>query len=484
MLARIRLASPVLLLAPMPTAARILAGMVALCTSGAAFADRNLTLDDALALARTQNRDLRIGRARLLAAESGVALARAALLPTLAAQGKYTHNYKEVDLDIGEFTAPTTALADTIRGSTPSAGEAAAISAFEQQSAAAIASQPPIVIQKEEQLDGSVTATVPLIAPSAWYGYASASSSARSSEASFEVTLANVLLGVAQAYYAAAGADELVVARQDAVDVANDTFRVAKARVGSDLANPVDITRAEAALVRAQQDLVEAQNTRNAAYRSLATLLGTHESLKVTPPADAAADPGTTAQLVPHALASRPELAVDRASIDAAARSSRADAWKWAPTLSAFANARAFNYTGFSGDKYSWAAGLELDWVLYDGGARDAQRATANAQADEARAQLDLLRDSISDEVANARGTLDTKHKAVESASRARTLASEALRMTRAQYDAGTVKQLDVLEAQDSMVGAEVALAQAHFELALADIQLRHAAGTFPGGAR
>ena len=472
--------------------ARILAGVVlgwAIAAAGApdAHAERTLTIDDALALARANNRDLRAGRARLGEAEAGVALARAALMPTVSAQGKYTHNYKGVDLDIGEFIAPTTGLAETIRGSTPSAAEAAAVASFEQQTNAQLAAQAPIVIQKEEQLDGSVNASVPLVAPAAWFGYSSAKSSARSSEANYSATEASVLVAVAQAFYAAAGADELVVARTDAVAVANDTYAVSKARVESDLANPVDVTRAEAALVRAQQDLVEADNVRASAYRSLATLLGTRDAIKVAPPSEAAAsaavDPGQTADLVPHALSSRPELAAERATLDAANATANADAWKWSPTLSAFGNAHAYNYTGFSGDKYAWAVGLELDWVLYDGGTRDAQRRTADAQAEEARAQLSLLNDSISDEVANARGTLDTKHKAVESAQRSLALQRETLRLTRAQYDAGTVKQLDLLDAQDALVAAEVALAQAHFDVALADLQLRRAAGTFPNPA-
>jgi outer membrane protein TolC len=467
----------------MPATARILASALALFTGRAAFADRSLTLDEALALARSNNRDLRVGRARLASAEAGIAQARAALMPTVSAQGKYTHNYKEVDLDISEFTAPTLGLANTIAGTTTGA-EQAALQSYIQQANAQITAQAPIVIQKEEQLDGGVNANLPLLAPAAWYGYASAKSTARSGEANYAVTEANVLVGVAQAFYAAAGADELVRARTDAVQVANDTFKYAKARVGSDLANPVDIKRAETAVVRAQQDLVEAQNTRATAYRSLGTLLGTREPLHVQPSSDAPQDPGTTDQLVPHALALRPELAAEHAAADAATDSSRANAWKWAPTLSAFGNAHVFNYTGFSGDKYSWAVGLELDWVLYDGGVRDAQRAIADAQADEAHAELDLLNDSISDEVANARGTLDTKHKAVDSALRSRELASETLRLTRAQYEAGTANQLDVLQAQDSLVAAEVALAQAHFDVSLADLQLRRAAGEFPGGQK
>ena len=468
----------------MPATATILASALVLCTGRAALADRTLTLDDALALARSYNRDLWMGRARLAEAEAGIGLARAALMPTLSASGRYTHNYKEVDLSVTEFSQPTLALANTIAATAP-ALEAAAVQGYIQQTNAALAEQAPFVIQKEEQLDGNVNGNLPLIAPSAWYGYASAKSSARSGEANYAVTEANVLLGVAQAYYAAAGTDELVRARQDAVQVANDTYRVAKARVGSDLANPVDVTRAESALVRAQQDLIEAQNNRAIAYRSLATLIGTHaEPLHVAPGAEPARDPGTVADLTPHALAVRPELAAERAAATAAHDTARADAWKWAPTLSAFGNGHIGNYIGFSGDRFSWAVGVELDWFLYDGGTRDAQRAIANGQLDEAHAQLSLLHDTISDEVANAHGELDTRRKAVDAATRARELATEALRITRAQYEAGTASQLDLLEAQDSLVVADVGLARAHYDVSLADVELRRAAGLFPADTR
>ena len=41
--------------------------------------------------------------------------------------------------------------------------------------------------------------------------------------------------------------------------------------------------------------------------------------------------------------------------------------------------------------------------------------------------------------------------------------------------------QLDLLQAQDTLVLSEVSLAQARFDVALADLELRRAAGTFPG---
>jgi len=127
---------------------------------------------------------------------------------------------------------------------------------------------------------------------------------------------------------------------------------------------------------------------------------------------------------------------------------------------------------------------LSLDWVVFDGGVRDAQRHVADAERRQAEARLELLGATVSDEVANARGAVTTKRKGVAAAQRAVELGRETLRLVRAQYEAGTAKQLDVLQAQDVLVGAEVALAQAHFDVAFADLQLRRAAGAFPAAAK
>lgn len=458
-----------------------LLGALVLASAGVARADRNITLDDALALARAHNRDLRGARERIVEADASVAQARAALFPTIVAQGKYTHNYKEVDFDAAALLAPTFAIGDAIRGTTTNAAEAAAIDAAERGAQTALASQPAVVIQKMEELDGVVSATVPVLAPPLYYALSAAQHSRDASGAGYQVTEAGILVSVAQAYFAAAGTDELVVARQDAVKVATETFDVAKARVAADLANQVESMRAETALVRARQDLAEAENARAAAYRALSTLLGTHEPIAVQAVRTQPEEAGAVDALVGQARARRPEIAAERATIAAAEASARASAWRWSPTLSAFGNLRGQNYTGFSGDRYAWAVGVQLDWVLWDGGVRDAQRHIAEAQRREAEARLELLADTVFDEVANARGSFDTKRKGVASAERSVALARETLRLVRAQYEAGTARQLDVLQAQDVLVGAEVALAQAHFDVALADLQLRRAAGEFPG---
>jgi outer membrane protein TolC len=461
-----------------------LVGVLILMAAGRAGADRNITLDDALAMARGHNRDLRGARERIVEADAGVAQAWAALLPTVSAQGKYTRNYKEVDFDVNSLLGPTFDVANAIAKTTDNAAEAAMINDVVARDQGALQGTPLVVIQKLNELDGVVSASVPLVSPPSYYGLSAARHSRDATGASYQVTEATVLLSVAQAYFAAAGTDELVRARQDAVKVATETFDVAKARVAAELANQVESTRAETALVRAQQDLTEAENSRGAAYRALATLIGTHEPITVQAVAALPAEPGAFDALVGEARSRRPEITAERETIAAAEANARAGAWRWSPVLSAFGFLRGQNYTGFSGDKYAWGVGLQLDWLIYDGGVRDAQRHIAEAQRREAEARLELLADTVSDEVANARGSLDTKRKGVGAAQRAVELARETLRLVRAQYEAGTSRQLDVLQAQDTLVGAEVSLAQAHFDVGLADLQLRRASGEFPGRLR
>ena len=98
---------------------------------------------------------------------------------------------------------------------------------------------------------------------------------------------------------------------------------------------------------------------------------------------------------------------------------------------------------------------MTLTWPFFD----PAHRGFAKSLATWADANLAALPHDDVDTACRARvralgeaGFL----KAVVAAERSVALAQEALGIVRAQYDAGTATQLDVLQAQDSLVAAEV----------------------------
>ncbi|HEX9104170.1 MAG TPA: TolC family protein [Polyangia bacterium] len=458
--------------------------MALLVLPSVARAQRTLALDEALQTAHRNNRDLKQAKARVAQAHAGVLTAWSALLPVVTAQGKYTHNYKEIDVNLAQATQPTFALADIVKSTSNAPGQASAISAFELAAASQIASQPVPVINKLDQLDFVAAATVPLIVPYAYSALSAAKRSEEAGRANFDVSDAQVLYSTAQAYYACAGADELVAARLHAVVVAQKALDNARARLEAGVVNRVEVQRAELQLVRAQQALVESQDTQAQTYRALGTVMNMHEPVRVIAEEPAPAEAAPVETLTAQALQLRPEFGVLQKTVDSNRLTVESNALRWLPTLSAFGNVRAFNYAGFSGDQYSWAVGLQLDWTLYDGGVRDAQRKLAVAQREENEAKLDLLRDQVRDDVYNAERALKTRRRALETARRSVQLSQQTLDLVQVQHDAGTATQLDLLQAQDNLVAAEVALAQARFDLALGGLSLERLSGAFPANLK
>jgi outer membrane protein TolC len=431
----------------------VAAAVLAAPTAARAAAEaRALTLDDALALAKKRNRSLVVEQARLAQAQTNLSSAWALLLPTVAAQGKYTRNY-------AEFLFPGVPNQMMMMMGQTSTG---------------------LLIQPLNQLDAAVSFTAPLLVPAAWSGLQSVKAGIAATEANVEASDANVMFAVAQAFYAAAGADEVLVARNSSIGVARATLANAKTRMAAGTVTKVDVDRAELALVRAEQLERDARHGRNQAYRSLATLIQMPDTERFVVQPPAAIPPTADVPDLQTALSLRPELRSLNLQLQAEELHSRSFAWRWAPSLSAFGNARKFNYDNFRGDRYAWAVGVQLDWVLFDGGNRDAQRHLANAQAVESQAQAAVFADNVRDDMANARGLLETKRHGVAAATRSVELATETIELVRTQYEAGTVTQVDLLQAQDGLVGAQLALVQAKFDVAVADLTLRRAAGTFP----
>ena len=420
----------------------------------AAPAPRPLTMDEALAMAKRANKNLVVERARLAAAHTNIEQAWAALFPVVTAQGRFTRNYKNAVLDFGQLLN-SYALKDS--------------------------TMPPpdfqAVILKQHQWDASINATLPLIAPAAYPALDAVKKGYGSSEADFEASEDTVLYSVAQTFYAAAVSDEVLLVRDSAINVAQATLDNAQSRFSAGTVTKVDVDRAELALVRAKQGELDARYAREQSYRGLATLIQADGPLKAVPP-ESLPPPGETD--LDMALHLRPEFRSVILSQEAFDAQRRARAWQWAPTLSAFARANIGNYVGFTGDNYAWSVGAQLDWTLFDGGTRDAQRHLAAAQAAQAAAQATLLTDSIRDDLANNRSLLETRREGIKAAQRGADLAAETLELVRSQYEAGTVAQIDLLAAQDNLVVAQESLAEARFNAAIADLALRRSAGTFP----
>lgn len=434
------------------TGGRLAAGLLAAAVAlggWAARADEGtpLTLDRALELGRLRSRDLEVERARLEQARAEVELAKAALFPVVTAQGRYTHQNREARVAFGAES---------------------------------------LVLQPSEQLEASIGVTAPILAPAAWPALDAVRARRRAQEEEAADVEASVRAGVALAFHAAAIADEVVLARRSNVENAEATWALARSRHAADAATAIDVKRAELAAVRAAQLEIEAKEARSRAYRALGTWIGAGEGtgdlreFHVQASFPEAAPRGTGGGPPPD-LESALERRADLRAIDLAAEAAearrRSHAMRWAPTLSAVGAARVFNYDTFAGDRHSWFVGAQIDWTLFDGGARDAEVERAAAEAIEARARASRLRERIRDEIAGGLERLDVRRGALRAAERSVELAGEALALARARYTAGAAAQLELLEAQDALAIARESAARARYDLAIAAVELDRALG-------
>ncbi len=113
----------------------------------------SLTLAQALDEAATRNLTLQATALELTRAQAQLKLAWSTLLPTVSGQVQFNHNDHEDTVDIAGqvMTMLGQALA-----ATPFAGQ------FEPPASE------PLVMRQQEELRGSLTATVPLVVPQAW----------------------------------------------------------------------------------------------------------------------------------------------------------------------------------------------------------------------------------------------------------------------------------------------------------------------------
>ena len=188
-----------------------------------------------------------------------------------------------------------------------------------------------------------------------------------------------------------------------------------------------------------------------------------------------APEPGT---LGAAALAARPELAAQRAQVDAA-RAQVRSAWaRLAPQLSASGAIFAADVPYPTGEKDGWRASVDLVWPLYDGGTRYGKRREGEARLAIAEAGEEAQRLAVLQEVADSARDVDVARERLRLAEAQR---RPRLGRRRAPRDAasrrGSPRRLDVIDANDRLYLADVGLADARARAAQASVALDRAVG-------
>ena len=177
------------------------------------------------------------------------------------------------------------------------------------------------------------------------------------------------------------------------------------------------------------------------------------------------------------AARARPDLAAARTTLEIADRTESEVWWRFVPVIGVFGGFRFSNVPGITGQRDQWSVGLSATVTLYDGGLRYADLEIAAARRQSAQLAIEAVEQRVVGDVERALLDLEAADLAQERAEQAVALAHQNLELSRARFEVGALRPFELKTANDAVLDAEVAVARARAEQAIATLSLRYAIG-------
>ena len=340
----------------------------------------------------------------------------------------------------------------------------------------------PDVIGPIDNVDTRVRVTETVLDLSAWQKWRAAGLGSVAGRADRDASAEAAAQAGALAWLFAARGEARVGARRQDLALAAELLRLAREQHAAGASPAIDTTRAGTQWAAARGALLVAENERDRARLELARALGL-DPARPPEPADSLTD-ASAATAVPAdqdaalamAHAHRPELAAQLARLRRSRAEQSATSLERLPRLDAAAD------WGLSGqhvddwqDTRSWSLGLTLP--LVDGGRREARVAEQAALVREEAERDRDLRDQVLADVRAALLDLASNEEQRLVADDRMRLAEEEVAQASERFTSGVAGNIEVIDAQVSMLRARDAEIDARFALAAARVALARAAG-------
>ena len=408
---------------------RVMLG-VALVSMSAAAQNVKTFLD----AAEKQNVDRRISVEQRNRAAAEYRQAWTALLPGLSASGGWTHNQYNAEITINPVT-----------------GQKA-------------------VIVPYDQFDANFRFDLPLIDTTRWFRMLAAGDSDASAALREQVTRDLVRRQVVASYYGYAAALAVRESAKKSSSVASEQLKLMEIRASVGTVTELDLLRSKAEVARTRQTLADTESLVATSRRTLRTLSGVEPPEALPLPED---------DVHPEAALAELEGRVDQlpgvqaADKDAQAANRIATASKLAlvPIVAAQFTERVTNATSFTGQAASYNAGITFQWRLDVPTFMGMSAQSSNEQV--ALLAGERVRLQSRDQVNADWQRLEAALIKIDAARAQVDAARRATQVARDRYAAGAATQVDVIQAERDVFGAEVSQIQARTELATARASLR-----------
>lgn len=400
-----------------------------------------LTLEQALELARRRNERVLIAKEQLVQARLVRDRAWARFLPTLAGYGTMVRADREIKVQ-------------------------------------------DRMIQRKHSFSGQLSATLTLFSGTSIPGLLRSYKEAGAAKQDTRWTLNTLSFEVAQAYFSAVAARNLLSAAIRTQKSAEEQLMAAllRRKVGQD--TRVDELRARFRVVSAKGDLIRARNVLQNSLDYLAFMVGRKEAVQVGAAVDIRIPEDVEKEQEKDAVSRRPDYRSADIMVEAA-RKAIVESWMdYLPSLTLTGTYDFTQNTGWSGRHDSWKIIISLQWTLFDGGLRRATRIEKDSKLKELRARKKLLDRTISMQLRQARRDLATARASFLVAANKLDLARKNREMLMGRYRAGLANYLDLISVEDELKQAEVEHVAEELNLATKKLLLLKELGYDPLGKK
>lgn len=298
------------------------------------------------------------------------------------------------------------------------------------------------------------------------------------------IIIEDLFLEAANLYYEALKARRNVGIEEAEVKRLEEHRRSAETRLRVGEVTKSILLRAEAELSGAKADLIRVTNQLRQAKEDISLLAGIRGDFDIKEPKPLEAPIGTDDELIALAYKERRDLAREVISQKIASEDILIARGGFFPQLSLEASYinRDQDPEGTFFVSNERFAGLKLTFPLFSGGSDLANLRGARSKLRQADLELLLLRDEIGVDVRKAYLDLGAISPLIDNLKDRVAFARENYTMVSRQFDFGLATNIDVLDANTTLLQAERELSNASYDRDIAVLRLKKVIGIFPSG--
>jgi outer membrane protein len=315
-----------------------------------------------------------------------------------------------------------------------------------------------------------------------WHGVNRARQMSEAAGHQLERTNQEIVFKVVDAYYGALLANKQLELAEQAVKTAQSIMDRSQVRFESGLVVESDLLTAKVRMAARQQERIRARNNLDLARAELSAAMGMPTDSLFQP------DENLTERRLPVpvlpeveklALTNRPDLKRIQSEESAQRQSVAIAKSSLGPRVNAFAAWEMDNPTFVAGGGgNNWLGGLEVQFDIFQGGAKRAELSRERALQEKLTALKQAASDGVRLEVRRAYYNLDSARQEVEVARAAIAQAQDSLRINQDRYDGGLTTVTDLLGAEEATRRSQTDYWEAVYRFHTSYASLELASGT------